>query len=344
MTQDAYALALRDLPLAPRRWTITGVAGFIGSNLLEQLLRLGQTVVGLDNFLTGHRSNLEEVRALVGEEAFGRFRLLEGDIRDPAACGEACRDADVVLHQAALGSVPRSLDDPVTTDAINAQGTLNMLVAARDAGVKRFVYASSSAVYGDNPALPKRETEDCRPVSPYAVSKVSNELYARVFSRAYGLETVGLRYFNVFGPRQDPEGPYAAVIPLWFASMLAGRAVYCNGSTEISRDFCFVDNAVQANILAGISENPAGHGRAYNIACGVRRSLGELYVCLRDRLLDLQPALADTAPVVRDYRPGDIPHSLADISRATEDFGYAPRHSLESGLDLAREWYLTHAR
>jgi len=344
MTQDAYALALRDLPLAPRRWTITGVAGFIGSNLLERLLRLGQTVVGLDNFLTGHRSNLEEVRALVGEEAFGRFRLLEGDIRDPAACGEACRDADIVLHQAALGSVPRSLADPATTNAVNAQGTLNMLVAARDAGVKRFVYASSSSVYGDHPALPKREATTGRPLSPYAVSKVAGELHAEVFSRAFGLETVGLRYFNVFGPRQNPEGPYAAIIPVWFAAMLAGRTVYCNGSMEISRDFCFVDNAVQANILAGTVANPAVAGKAYNVAYGARRSLGELYACLRDRLLDLRPALADAAPVVRDYRPGDIPHSLADISRAAGDFGYAPRHGLESGLDLAREWYLAHAR
>ena len=342
MTQDPYSVVLDGLTRARRTWAITGVAGFIGSNLLERLLCQGQLVVGLDSFSTGHRHNLEEVRALVGTEAFGRFRLIEGDIRDPEACREVCRGADVVLHQAALGSVPRSLADPVTTDAINAQGTLNMLLAARDAGVGRFVYASSSAVYGTNPALPKRETDPCEPASPYAVTKITNELYAAVVGQTSSLETVGLRYFNVFGPRQDPEGPYAAVIPHWFKAMLSGETVYCNGSAEISRDFCFVEDVVQANILAGVREGSALSGQVYNIASGVRRSLGELFECLRERLIKQRPSLEHAALVIREVRPGDIPHSLADIAKATRDLGYASRHSLETGLDAALDWYLAH--
>ena len=256
----------------PATWLVTGAAGFIGSNLVETLLRLGQRVVGLDSFATGHRRNLDEVRALVGDEAWRRCTFLEGDIRDATTCREACTGVDYVLHQAALGSVPRSIEDPLTTNAANITGFVNMLVAARDAGVRRFVYAASSSTYGDHPELPKIEERIGNPLSPYAVTKLVNELYAAVFARTYGFRSIGLRYFNIFGQRQDPNGAYAAVIPRWFAALLTGEPVYINGDGETSRDFCFIDNCVQANLLAAIAPDEAAD-QVYNVAFGERTSL-----------------------------------------------------------------------
>ena len=268
---------VRTLQGSPRTWLVTGVAGFIGSNLLEQLLRLDQTVVGLDNFSTGKQRNLDEVKALVGADRWARFRLVEGDICELEACRVVCRGVDYVLHQAALGSVPRSLEDPIATNANNVTGFLNMLVAARDAGVQRFVYAASSSTYGDHPALPKIEERIGRPLSPYAVTKYVNELYADVFARCYGLQTVGLRYFNIFGPRQDPDGAYAAVIPKWVSSLLRGEPVYINGTGETSRDFCYVNNAIQANLLAATVERVEAIDQVYNVAVNARTSLLELF-------------------------------------------------------------------
>src|SRR5689334_22601234 len=307
-----------DIAAAKRTWLVTGVAGFIGSNLLEALLSLGQDVVGLDNFSTGFQHNLDQVEAAVGPEAWSRFRFIEGDIRDLDTCREACAGVEVVLHEAALGSVPRSIDDPLTSHACNVTGFLNMLVAARDAGVKRFVYAASSAAYGDWPGLPKVEETIGRPLSPYGAGKYMNELYADVFGRCYGLETVGLRYFNVFGPRQDPDGAYAAVIPKWIAAMLRGETVYINGDGETARDFCFIDNVVQANILAATARNPEAVNRVYNVALGDQTSLNELFGYLRD-LLEARDATFECAPAVyRDFRPGDVRFSRADISKATD--------------------------
>ncbi len=323
----------------PRRWLVTGVAGFIGSNLLEELLRLGQPVVGLDNFATGKPANLEDVRAQVGEVAWGNFRFIEGDIRNLEDCRQACAGVDFVLHQAALGSVPRSIDDPLTSNAANVTGTLNMLVAARDAEVKRFVYAASSSTYGDHPGLPKVEETIGRPLSPYAVTKYVNELYAEVFGRCYGLEAVGLRYFNVFGRRQDPEGAYAAVIPRWIAALLRGETVYINGTGETSRDFCYVANAVQANLLAATTTDPAAVNQVYNVAVHARTDLNALYEKLRSRLLPLRSELASAKPVYRDFRPGDVLHSQADIGKAGRLLGYAPTHTIDLGLDEALEWY-----
>ncbi|WP_173083746.1 SDR family oxidoreductase [Fundidesulfovibrio magnetotacticus] len=327
----------------PARWLVTGCGGFIGSNLVERLLGLGQSVTGLDSFATGHRSNLENVRDCVGPEAFARFTLVEGDITDPKACAEACRGADYVLHQAALGSVPRSIDDPLLTNAVNAGGFLNMLVAARDAGVRRFVYASSSSVYGDHPGLPKVEERTGRQLSPYAVSKMANELYADVFGSCYGMQLAGLRYFNIFGPRQDPEGAYAAVIPKWFAALLAGETVFINGDGETSRDFCYVENAVRANLLAALSEHPEAPGKAYNVACGERTTLNELFVLIREIVARRRPEAADVAPVHRAERAGDVRHSLADISRARELLGYEPVVLVRPGMELAARWYFRAA-
>ncbi len=322
-----------------RRWLVTGAAGFIGSHLLETLLANGQYVVGLDNFATGHRSNLDAVRATVGEEAWHRHRFVEADIVDPAACAEACAGVDVVLHQAALGSVPRSIADPQATHAANATGFLNMLVAARDAKVARCVYAASSSTYGDHPALPKVEHVIGRPLSPYAVTKVLNEFYADVFGRCYGMATIGLRYFNVFGARQDPDGPYAAVIPRWARAMLAGEPCVINGDGETSRDFCFVANAVQANLRAALAENPAALNEVYNVAVGGRTSLNELHRLLREALI-AGGAVADVAPPVhRGFRPGDVRHSQADIGKAQRLLGYAPTHDVRAGLAEAVNWY-----
>jgi UDP-N-acetylglucosamine 4-epimerase len=336
----ALAQRLSDLAAQPRTWLVTGVAGFIGSHLLETLMRLGQRVVGLDNFSTGHRRNLDDVQARVRPEQWARFRFIEGDLRNPADCAAACVGVERVLHQAALGSVPRSVADPATTNAVNIDGFLNLLVAARDAGVARFVYAASSSTYGDHPGLPKVEDQIGRPLSPYAVTKLVNELYAEVFARTYGFKGIGLRYFNVFGPRQDPDGAYAAVIPKWIASLIAAEPVYINGDGETSRDFCYVGNVVQANLLAALVEDEAAIGQVYNVAVGDRTTLNELYAHLRQSLLPRFDHLRSAEPVYRDFRAGDVRHSLADIGKAARLLGYQPTHRVGEGLAVAMDWYV----
>jgi UDP-N-acetylglucosamine/UDP-N-acetylgalactosamine 4-epimerase len=340
----SYERALEDLRSEPRRWLVTGAAGFIGSGLVLELLANGQTVIGLDNFSTGKRANLDDVRARVGEDGWKRFAMHEGDIRSPEACRSACADADLVLHQAALGSVPRSIADPVTSHESNVNGTLNMLLAARDAGVGRFVLASSSSVYGDDPNLPKIESRTGRPLSPYAVTKATGERYVEVFGHAYGLPVVSLRYFNVFGPRQDPDGPYAAVIPRWIAALLQGRQVQIFGDGETSRDFCYLANAIQANVLAAMTEESAALGETFNVAVGERATLNELFALLRDRLALHDPAIASAQPEYGHFRPGDVRHSLADISKAERLLGYRPTHTLGAGLDEAMDWYVDSVR
>lgn len=305
---------------------------------------LGQDVVGLDNFSTGFRFNLDDVRVAVGEERWSRFVFLEEDICDFDACEMATQGVQYVLHQAALGSVPRSLADPIRTNRANVEGFLNMLVAARDANVKRFVYAASSSTYGDHPGLPKVEDLIGKPLSPYAVTKYVNELYADVFSRAYGMDTIGLRYFNVFGPRQDPQGAYAAVIPRWFEQLCGGVAPQINGDGETSRDFCFIDNTVQANLLAATSEGPQACNRIYNIAVGGRTTLNELFSSIRSLLSQSNPEVAEIAPVYAAQREGDVRHSQADISRARDLLGYRPTHTVEQGLAVTGEWFLRKQR
>jgi UDP-N-acetylglucosamine 4-epimerase len=339
--KTAYEAAVEELKGERRRWVVTGAAGFIGSNLAETLLRLDQEVVGLDNFSLGKRQNLEEVRDLVGPERWSRFSFVEGDVRDLAACERACAKADYVLHQAALGSVPRSIEDPIRSHESNVSGHLNMLVAARDGGAKRFVYASSSSVYGDSPVLPKQEDRIGRPLSPYAATKLMDEIYADVAARVYGLATIGLRYFNVFGPRQDPEGAYAAVIPKWVASMIRKEPVYINGSGETSRDFCYVANAVQANLLAARAKGDA-KSEVFNVAVNARTSLNQLFGMLREGLGRHYPYVKSLEPVHRDFRPGDVMHSQADIGKAQRLLGYEPTHSIEQGLDVALDWYREH--
>jgi UDP-N-acetylglucosamine/UDP-N-acetyl-alpha-D-glucosaminouronate 4-epimerase len=328
-----------DLRARPRRWLVTGVAGFIASNLAQWLLDGDQHVVGLDNFATGKHANLDEVRGLVGPARWARFRFIEGDVAAPDVCRQAVNGADVVLHQAALGSVPRSIEEPLASNAANVTGHLALLEAARRAGVRRFVYASSSSVYGDSPTLPKLEEDLGRPLSPYAVTKQADELYATVYGRLHGMETVGLRYFNVFGPRQDPEGAYAAVIPKWIAAMLRGDEVQINGTGDISRDFCHVSNVVQANVLAATIERPEALNQVYNIALGRRTTLDELFILLRDRLAARHPRLALSRPTYGPFRPGDVMHSLADIAKACRLLGYEPTHSIERGLDESLDWY-----
>ena len=321
------------------RWLVTGSAGFIGSHLVEALLEVGQEVTGLDNFATGHRHNLDQVRDAVGKDAWRRHTLIEADIVDFAACQRACEHVDIVLHEAALGSVPRSLADPLRTHAANVTGFLNMLVAARDAGVKRFVYAASSSTYGDHPGLPKVEDSIGRPLSPYAATKLVDELYAEVFGRCYGLSTIGLRYFNVFGSRQDPEGAYAAVIPRWVDAMLSGAPISIHGDGETTRDFCHVANVVQANLLAALTASPAACGQVYNVAIGGRTSLNELFCTLRDLVLQLHPGLAIAPPRHGSPRAGDVRHSQADIGKARQLLGFEPTHDLRSGLREALPWY-----
>ena len=335
----AYEQAAHRIQDGPLVWLITGVAGFIGSNLLERLLLLDQRVVGLDNFATGKKQNLEEVSRLVAPKRWDRFTFFEGDIRDPKACQSACQGVDFVLHQAALGSVPRSISDPVSTNEVNVTGFLNMLVAARDRKVKRFVYAASSATYGDHPALPKQEENIGRPLSPYGATKYFNELYSEVFGRCYGLETIGLRYFNVFGPRQDPDGAYAAVIPRWIAAMMNNQPAHINGDGETSRDFCYVENVVQANLLAATASNPEAVGQVFNVALNARTSLNQLFSLMRERLLPSFPHLKDYKPLHHDFRPGDVHHSQADISKARRLLGYEPTHTFEQGLDEALDWF-----
>lgn len=336
---SVYQRVRDELEAWPRRWLVTGSAGFIGSHLVQTLLGLGQEVVGLDNFATGHRRNVDEVEASVAPAQRARHRFVEADIRDLGACREACRGVDVVLHQAALGSVPRSIADPVATNAANVDGFLNMLVAARDAGVSRFVYAASSSTYGDHPGLPKVEDVIGKPLSPYAVTKLVNELYADVFARCYGLASIGLRYFNVFGERQDPEGAYAAVIPRWVRALLTGGEVAINGDGETSRDFCYVGNAVQANLLAATATDAAALNQVYNVAVDDRTSLNRLFELLRDELARTEPRIADRTPVHRDFRAGDVRHSQADIGKAKRLLGYQPSHRLAEGLRVAMPWY-----
>ena len=337
--------SIKDLLRArPIRWLVTGSAGFIGSHLLERLLGLEQDVISLDNFATGSRANLDAVRSRVGGVAWRRHRFIDGDISDIATCRVACASADIVLHQAALGSVPRSIESPLDTHAANVSGFVNMLTAAKEAGITRFVYASSSSVYGDEPSLPKTEALIGRPLSPYALSKRVNEEYADVFSRCYGMASVGLRYFNVFGPRQDPNGPYAAVIPRWAADLLAGEPVAIHGDGSNSRDFCYVENVVQANLLAALADLPSSQHRVYNVAYGRRTTLLELFQAMRSITLAMRPEIAPVQPMFWPLRAGDIAHSLADISRAKEELGYQPSHDLESGLREALGWYERDAR
>ncbi len=336
---ERYHERRQQLHQQPATWLVTGVAGFIGSNLLESLLILGQRVVGLDNFATGFQHNLDEVRTRVGAAAWQRFCFIEGDIRELAVCREACTGVDYVLHQAALGSVPRSIEDPITTNESNITGFVNMLVAARDARVRRMVYAASSSTYGDHPDLPKIEERIGNPLSPYAVTKLVNELYADVFGRVYGFAPIGLRYFNIFGQRQDPDGAYAAVIPKWFAGLLKNEPIYINGDGETSRDFCFIDNCVQANILAATADDQAA-GQVYNVAFGERTTLNELFALIRERVTTRMPAAAQAEPVYRDFRAGDVRHSLADISKGARLIGYQPEYSVRTGLDKAADWYM----
>ncbi|SAK39300.1 UDP-glucose 4-epimerase [Caballeronia fortuita] len=339
---NRYQAVCEQLRARPVRWLITGVAGFIGSNLLESLLKLDQEVVGLDNFSTGHRRNLDEVSCAVTPEQWSRFTFIEGDIRNANDCQAAVRGVTHVLHQAALGSVPRSIHDPVTTDQVNIGGFLNMLVASRDENVSSFTYAASSSTYGDHPALPKREEHIGRPLSPYAVTKYVNELYAQVFGRCYGFRATGLRYFNVFGKRQDPNGPYAAVIPKWIAAMMSGEDVFINGDGETSRDFCFVDNAVQMNLLAATAIDEA-RGDVYNVALGDRTTLDELYSAVRDTLAD-HGVEYSRAPVYRPFRAGDVRHSQASVDKARAMLGYADGVWLSDGIRIAVPWYIESAR
>ena len=382
----AYEQLRQQLPQAPKTWLVTGVAGFIGSNLLETLLKLDQRVVGLDNFATGHQRNLDEVQSLVTPAQWANFDFIQGDIRKLEDCQKAmtfrhgaersqnsrhCEErsdaaiqspipVNYVLHQAALGSVPRSLADPIATNETNITGFLNMLVAARDAKVQSFTYAASSSTYGDHPALPKVEENIGKPLSPYAVTKYVNELYADVFARSYGFETIGLRYFNVFGPRQDPNGAYAAVIPKWTDALIKGEPIYINGDGETSRDFCFVANAVQANLLAATAASrviaiearqssapsPSPLNQVYNVAVGDRTTLNQLFALLRDNLAELavtseaRQSIAASQPVYRDFRAGDVRHSQADVSKAQRLLGFAPSHRLSDGVAVAMPWYV----
>jgi UDP-N-acetylglucosamine 4-epimerase len=324
------------------RWLVTGAAGFIGSNLVEALLAAGQHVIGLDNFATGQRANLDEVRAAVGDQHWSRFELIEADIRDRDACARAVDRVEIVLHQAALGSVPRSLADPLTSHDVNVTGFVNLLDAARLAGVRRFVYAASSSTYGDEPNLPKREERIGNPLSPYAATKLADEVYASVYARSYDFPSIGLRYFNVFGPKQDPEGPYAAVIPKWIATMVAGGEIEIYGDGSTSRDFCYVDNAVQANLRAALAGDEA-QNQVYNVAVGERTSLNQLFGLLRDGLARHQVHYGKE-PVHGDFRRGDVLHSEADISKARERLGYAPTHRISDGIAEALPWYLRSAR
>jgi Nucleoside-diphosphate-sugar epimerases len=335
---NKYQEIKAELQKSPKTWLITGVAGFIGSNLLETLLQLNQTVVGLDNFETGHKHNLAEVKESITNEQWKNFSFIEGDIRVPKDCANAVKGVDFVLHQAALGSVPRSINDPATTNATNISGFLNMLIAARDEGVKSFTYAASSSTYGDHPALPKVEGNIGNPLSPYAVTKYVNELYASVFARTYSFKTIGLRYFNVFGKRQDPDSAYAAVIPKWTASLIKGEEVFINGDGETSRDFCFIENTVQMNILAATAPNEA-KDEVYNVAVGDRTTLNELFAAIKTALIENE-IKTELEPTLRDFRAGDVRHSQADVSKAVSLLGYAPKFKILQGIQKAMPWYI----
>ena len=339
MSMNAYETIQQQLQAAPKKWLVTGVAGFIGSNLLETLLNLDQTVVGLDNFATGHQYNLDEVKTQVTPEQWARFQFIEGDIRQVETCHQACAGVDYVLHQAALGSVPRSINDPITTNSANIDGFLNMLVAARDAQVKSFTYAASSSTYGDHPGLPKVEDRIGKPLSPYAVTKYVNELYAEVFARTYGFNCIGLRYFNVFGKRQDPNGAYAAVIPKWTSAMITNEDLFINGDGETSRDFCFIENTVQANLLAATTQDEAARNQVYNVAVGGRTTLNQLFGYIRDSLGNNGVTYGKDA-IYRDFRAGDVRHSQADIGKAQTLLGYDPQYTIEQGIHKAMPWYV----
>lgn len=335
MTSADALLSLSDT----RHWLVTGVAGFIGSNLLEYLLLHDQYVRGLDNFSTGYRHNLDEVQKRVSPQQWQRFQMIEGDIREDATCLEASKDVQIILHQAALGSVPRSITDPLLTNANNITGFLNMLVAAKERGVQRFVYAASSSTYGDHPGLPKVEDIIGKPLSPYAVTKYVNELYADVFGKTYGLPCVGLRYFNVFGRRQDPNGAYAAVIPAWFSALLNDKPVWINGDGLTSRDFCYIDNCVQANILAACTTNDQAVGQVFNVAYGQSTTLNDLFYLIRKEAAHHYPACAPAQPIYRDFRAGDVRHSLADLTKSKSLLGYDPKFDVQTGLQQAGAWY-----
>ncbi|MEE9337048.1 MAG: NAD-dependent epimerase/dehydratase family protein [Methylococcaceae bacterium] len=339
MTQ--YEKVKAELQKKPKKWLITGVAGFIGSNLLETLLKLDQTIVGLDSFVTGHQYNLDEVQGEVSEEQWQRFTMIKGDIRNLEDCNKAVKDIDYVLHQAALGSVPRSIEDPITTNQANLDGFLNMLVAARDEKVESFTYAASSSTYGDHPALPKVEENIGKPLSPYAVTKVVNELYADVFAKTYGFKAIGLRYFNIFGKRQDPEGAYAAVVPKWVASLLNSETVYINGDGETSRDFCYIENTIQMNILGATAPDEAKN-EVYNVAVGGRTTLNDLFTAIQNGLIKHNSGLKTIEPSYRDFRAGDVRHSQADISKAENKLGYTPSHTITEGLEEALDWYINN--
>ena len=338
-----YQTVCEQLKQAPKTWLVTGVAGFIGSNLLETLLKLDQKVIGLDNFATGHQYNLDEVQSLVKPEQWANFSFIEGDIRHFEDCQKACAGVDYVLHEAALGSVPRSIADPITTNATNISGFLNMLTAARDTKVKSFTYAASSSTYGDHPALPKVEEHIGNPLSPYAVTKYVNELYAEVFARTYGFKTVGLRYFNVFGKRQDPNGAYAAVIPKWTAAMIAGDDVFINGDGETSRDFCFIENTVQANILAATTQNDEAKNQVYNVAVGDRTTLNDLFNAIKTALNE-NGVTYTKEPVYREFRAGDVRHSQASVEKIKKLLGYKPKFIISQGIDQSMPWYITFSK
>ena len=333
-----YKKLLESLPQNPKVWLVTGVAGFIGSNLLEHLLNLNQVVVGIDNFSTGYQSNLDEVKSSVSISQWASFKFIKGDIRNVDDCLDACKGVDYVLHQAALGSVPRSINDPIASNATNISGFLNMLVAARDQKVKSFTYAASSSTYGDHPALPKVEHTIGKPLSPYAVTKLVNELYADVFAKTYNFDTIGLRYFNVFGKRQNPNGAYAAVIPKWTSSLIQGVDVFINGDGETSRDFCFIENAVQANLLSATAKACAKN-QVYNCAVGDRTTLNELFEMIRQALLENEINSINT-PIYRDFRAGDVQHSQADINKAKNLLGYRPMWKINAGIVDTMPWYI----
>jgi UDP-N-acetylglucosamine 4-epimerase len=340
---DSYYSELRhELAAKPRTWLITGVAGFIGSNLLEELLTLGQHVIGLDNFSTGYQANIDDVLALPSSRK-GTFRLIRGDIRDVQVCRSACQGADYVLHHAALASVPHSIDDPILSNAVNVTGFLNVLLAAHEARVKRVVYASTCAIYGDTPDVPLRETSIGAPLSPYAATKQANEIYASVFQRLYGLQLTGLRYFNIFGPRQDPNGAYAAVIPKWIANLLSGERCEIHGDGETSRDFCHVANVTQANLLAATSDRTSDTTDIYNVAYGQETTLNELFRMIRLGLVGYQPAMAATFPAYGPFREGDIRRSGADITKIRQHLEYTPTHTIAQGLSQTLEWYVEHS-
>ncbi|WP_420001699.1 NAD-dependent epimerase/dehydratase family protein [Acinetobacter sp. LF10] len=336
MTQ--FVQVCEELKNNPKTWLITGVAGFIGSNLLETLLLLNQKVIGLDNFATGFQHNLDEVQSLVSEQQWKNFTFFEGDIRLLEDCQKVCATVDYVLHQAALGSVPRSIADPIMTNSANITGFLNMLVAARDANVKSFTYAASSSTYGDHPALPKVEENIGKPLSPYAVTKYVNELYADVFAKTYGFQTIGLRYFNVFGKRQNPNGAYAAVIPKWTSAMIQNQDVTINGDGETSRDFCYIKNAIQANILAATTENVEAKNQVYNVAVGDRTTLNDLFNAIKAALNE-NGVEYTKQPVYREFRAGDVRHSQADISKIRKYLSYECRYSVFDGIEKAMPWY-----